>query len=239
MSPTLQVHNVSMVFGGVTAIRNVDLIVQEREIRCLIGPNGAGKSTLFKIIAGQLRPSAGHVVFHGTDITGGPSYRIARLGVGTKTQVPQLFDGLSVYENIWLAAYRSWPRNKAAALAADELLEELGIAEHRDSIVDTLAHGLRQRTEIAVVLAGRPRLILLDEPAAGMSDAEVDEIAAIIRRVGQERTIIVVEHDMRFVRAISTRVTVLHQGSVFLEDEAGVVLADASVRDIYFGGRKS
>jgi branched-chain amino acid transport system ATP-binding protein len=237
MTPALQVHNVSMQFGGVSAIKDVDLSVGEREIRCLIGPNGAGKSTLFKIIAGQLRPSAGRVVLHGTDITGEPSHRIARLGVGTKTQVPQLFDGLSVFENVWLAAYRSWSRNEAAALAAEELIEEVNIAEYRNAVVDTLAHG--QRTEIAVVLAGRPRLILLDEPAAGMSDAEVDQIAAIIRRVGQDRTIIVVEHDMRFVRAISTRVTVLHQGCVFLEDDAGVVLADASVRNIYFGGRKS
>ena len=128
---------------------------------------------------------------------------------------------------------------RSGGTGGQEFLEELDIGEYRDAVVDTLAHGLRQRTEIAVVLAGRPRLILLDEPAAGMSDGEVDQIAAIIRRVGQERTIIVVEHDMRFVRAISTRVTVLHQGSVFLEDEAGIVLADASVRDIYFGGRKS
>lgn len=239
MQPALQVHNVSMLFGGVTAVKNVNLAVEEREIRCLIGPNGAGKSTLFKIIAGQLRPSAGRVLFHGADITGEPSYRVARLGVGTKTQVPQLFDGLSVFENVWLAAFRSWSKKQAATLAADELLEELGIGNYRSAIVDTLAHGLRQRTEIAVVLAGRPRLILLDEPAAGMSDGEVDQIAAIIRRVGQERTVIVVEHDMRFVRAISTRVTVLHQGTVFLEDEAGIVLADAGVRDIYFGGRKS
>jgi branched-chain amino acid transport system ATP-binding protein len=221
MPPALQVHNVSMLFGGVTAVKNVDLSVEKREIRCLIGPNGAGKSTLFKIIAGQLRPSTGHVLFQGTDITGEPPYRIARLGVGTKTQVPQLFDGLSVFENVWLAAYRSWSKKQAAALAADELLDELDIGEYRNIIVDNLAHGLRQRTEIAVVLAGRPRLILLDEPAAGMSDGEVDQIAAIIRRVGQELT------------------TVLHQGSVFLEDEAGIVLADASVRDIYFGGRKS
>jgi branched-chain amino acid transport system ATP-binding protein len=239
MQPALQVHNVSMLFGGVTAVKNVDLSVEEREIRCLIGPNGAGKSTLFKIIAGQLRPSAGRVLFHGADITGEPSHRVARLGVGTKTQVPQLFDGLSVFENVWLAAFRSWSKKQAATLAADELLEELGIGNYRSALVDTLAHGLRQRTEIAVVLAGRPRLILLDEPAAGMSDGEVDQIAAIIRRVGQERTIVVVEHDMRFVRAISTRVTVLHQGTVFLEDEAGIVLADAGVRDIYFGGRKS
>jgi branched-chain amino acid transport system ATP-binding protein len=239
MSPALQVQNVSMLFGGVTAIKNVELSVEEREIRCLIGPNGAGKSTLFKIIAGQLRPSAGLVLFNGMDITGERPYRIARRGVGTKTQVPQLFDGLSVFENVWLAAYRSWSKKRAAELAAEELLEELDISEYRNAIVDTLAHGLRQRTEIAVVLAGRPRLILLDEPAAGMSDSEVDKIAAIIRRVGQDRTIIIVEHDMRFVRAISTRVTVLHQGAVFLEDEAGIVLADAGVREIYFGGRKS
>jgi branched-chain amino acid transport system ATP-binding protein len=150
-----------------------------------------------------------------------------------------LFDGLSVFENVWLNAYRSWSGRAAAVLAAEELLEELDIVEYRNVVVGTLAHGLRQRTEIAVVLAGRPRLLLLDEPAAGMSDAEVDQIAALIRRVSQEHTVIVVEHDMRFVRAVSTRVTVLHQGSVFLEDEASVVLADARVRDIYFGGRKS
>jgi branched-chain amino acid transport system ATP-binding protein len=237
MPLALQVENVSMRFGGVAAITGVNLSIEEREIRCLIGPNGAGKSTLFKIIAGQLRPSTGRVLFSGTNITGQPSHRIARLGVGTKTQVPQLFDGLSVFENVWLNAYRSWSERGAAALAADELLEELDIAEYRNVVVGTLAHGLRQRTEIAVVLAGRPRLILLDEPAAGMSDAEVDQIAALIRRVSQEHTVIVVEHDMRFVRAVSTRVTVLHQGSVFLEDEAGVVLGDARVREIYFGGR--
>jgi len=234
----LQVHNVSMQFGGVAAIESVDLTVEEHEIRCLIGPNGAGKSTLFKIIAGQLRPSAGRVVLNGVDITGMPSHRIARLGIGTKTQVPQLFDGLSLFENVWLAAYRSWSRRDAAAAATEALLDDLNIAEYRDTVVDTLPHGLRQRTEIAVVLAGRPRLILLDEPAAGMSDAGVNQIAPIIRRVGQKHTVLVVEHDMRFVRAIATRVTVLHQGSVFLEGETGTVLANTGVRDIYFGGRK-
>jgi branched-chain amino acid transport system ATP-binding protein len=238
MRPVLETRNLSMRFGGVAALQSVDFALEEGEIRCLIGPNGAGKSTFFKVVAGQAKPTAGKVFFRGTDITGAPVHRIARLGIGAKTQVPQLFDSLSVYENIWLAARRNQTLGQAATAAA-ESLEEMEMTAHQHAIVGRLAHGLRQRAEIAMVLAGGPRLILLDEPAAGMSDGEVDHIAAVIRKIGRERTFVVVEHDMRFVRAIATRITVFHQGGVFLEGEAQAVLGDDRVREIYLGGKKT
>jgi branched-chain amino acid transport system ATP-binding protein/urea transport system ATP-binding protein len=225
-----------MQFGGVTVLKDIDFVLQQGEVRCLIGPNGAGKSTFFKIVTGQIKPTAGKVLFYGDDVTGRATHEIARRGVGTKTQVPQLFDDLSVQENVWLATFRNQGRKRSEALVADSL-DEMGMSAHRHDIVGRLAHGLRQRVEIAMVLAGRPRLILLDEPAAGMSDGEVDQIVGVIKTIGRERTVLVVEHDMRFVRAVGTRLTVFHQGRVFLEGAPHDVLADDRVREIYFGGK--
>jgi len=225
-----------MQFGGVTVLKDIDFVLQQGEVRCLIGPNGAGKSTFFKIVTGQIKPTAGKVLFYGDDVTGRATHEIARRGVGTKTQVPQLFDDLSVQENVWLATFRNQGRKRSEALVADSL-DEMGMSAHRHDIVGRLAHGLRQRVEIAMVLAGRPRLILLDEPAAGMSDGEVDQIVGVIKTIGRERTVLVVEHDMRFVRAVGTRLTVFHQGRVFLEGAPHDVLANDRVREIYFGGK--
>jgi branched-chain amino acid transport system ATP-binding protein len=236
MTNVLETRGLAMQFGGVTVLRGIDFALGQGEVRCLIGPNGAGKSTFFKIVTGQIKPSAGKVFFYGDDVTGRTTHEIARLGVGTKTQTPQLFDDLSVQENVWLAAIRKGGRRESAALVADSL-EEMGVSAHRHAITGRLAHGLRQRVEIAMVLAGRPRLILLDEPAAGMSDSEADQIAGVIKTIGRERTVVVVEHDMRFIRAVGTRVTVFHQGGVFLEGAPNEVLADDRVREIYFGGK--
>jgi branched-chain amino acid transport system ATP-binding protein/urea transport system ATP-binding protein len=238
MAFVLETRNLSRSFGGINALGEVNLLVEDREIRCLIGPNGAGKSTLFKIVAGQLMPSAGRVFLRGSEITGAPTYKVARLGIGAKTQTPQLFNELTVLENLWLAAFRSNGKKRAPSVAK-EFLCELNVTEYEDKIVGSLAHGIRQRVAIAMVLAGYPKLVLLDEPAAGMSDKEVDQIAGIIRRVSRDRTVIVVEHDMRFVRAIATRVTVLHQGSIFKEGDANEVLSSEEVRAIYFGGGRS
>lgn len=234
MPVALTANDIEMRFGGVTALADVNFSLTEGGIHCVIGPNGAGKSTFFKVVTGQLRPTRGTVHVGGDDVTGRSPYRIARTGVGIKTQVPQLFDGLSVHENVWLSARRTVPRPEIAA-AVDAALEEVGIAAHAQMIVGQLAHGLRQWAEIAMVLAGRPRIVLLDEPAAGMSDDEVDRMAAMLRRIAATRTMIVVEHDMRFIRQIASRVTVFHRGRIFLEGGADEVLADAGVRDIYLG----
>ncbi len=225
-----------MRFGGVVAIRQVDFEMTEGLVHCLIGPNGAGKSTFFKMITGQLTPTSGAVTFCDQDVTGFPSFQIARLGIGIKTQVPKLFDELDVRENLWLAARR---KRRGAALRelVDQVMEELQLTGIADKLVSRLAHGQRQWVEIGGVLAGEPTLILLDEPAAGMSDAEVDRTAELIRAIKKERSVLVVEHDMRFIRLIADHVTVFHQGETFMEGDVDTVLSDGRVRDIYLGKR--
>ncbi|MDP6515049.1 MAG: ATP-binding cassette domain-containing protein [Alphaproteobacteria bacterium] len=221
-------------FGGVRAIADVDFRLQTGELRCLIGPNGAGKSTFFKMITGQHRPTGGRVMFDGTDITAAPAYRIGRLGIGIKNQVPDVFDGLSTAENLWLAARfaRRGPRARETVAA---VVERLALAPILDAPVGELAHGQRQWVEIAMVIAREPKLILLDEPSAGMSLDETNRTAALIREVNRTTTMIVVEHDMQFIRQIATKVTVFHQGRILVEDSVDRVMSDPMVRDIYLG----
>ncbi|MBZ9772547.1 ABC transporter ATP-binding protein [Mesorhizobium sp. CO1-1-8] len=223
-----------MRFGGVVAIHNVDFEMARGQVHCLIGPNGAGKSTFFKMITGQLRPTAGIVTFADRTISGFRPFEIARLGIGIKTQVPKLFDELDVRENLWLAARRR-KKGAAANRLVDSLLDELQLAPLADKLVGRLAHGQRQWVEIGGVLAGEPSLVLLDEPAAGMSDAEVDRTAQLIGSIKKDRSVLVVEHDMRFIRMIADHVTVFHQGQTFTDGTAQAVLSDPRVRDIYLG----
>lgn len=230
----LATKGLEMRFGGVVAIHNVDFEMARGQVHCLIGPNGAGKSTFFKMITGQLRPTAGIVTFADRTISGFRPFEIARLGIGIKTQVPKLFDELDVRENLWLAARRR-KKGAAANRLVDSLLDELQLAPLADKLVGRLAHGQRQWVEIGGVLAGEPSLVLLDEPAAGMSDAEVDRTAQLIGSIKKDRSVLVVEHDMRFIRMIADHVTVFHQGQTFTDGTAQAVLSDPRVRDIYLG----
>ena len=234
MTALLEARDVVMRFGGVAAVDGVQFAVDQGELRGLIGPNGAGKSTLFKCLTGQLRPTAGRILLRGQDITGLPSFAIARLGVGIKTQVPSLFDGLSVREGIMIALRRQHGERAARGLAG-VALERLGIADLADRMVGLLAHGQRQLVELAMVVAPEPDLILLDEPTAGMSLEETRRAAEVIRDLNRHHTIVVVEHDMQFIRSIARTVTVLHQGRVLVEDEVSRVLSDPRVRDVYLG----
>jgi branched-chain amino acid transport system ATP-binding protein len=232
--PLLKTENLTMRFGGVVANDDVNFTLNEMELRCLIGPNGAGKSTFFKMLTGQLTPTAGTISFRGRPIAGQESHEIARLGIGIKTQVPNVFNGLSVRENIWLGARRrATPRTVRATV--DAILEKIRMSPLADAIVGQLAHGQRQWVEIGTVLAGDPDLILLDEPAAGMTDEETHRTAEIIREINQSRAIVVVEHDMEFIKLIARTVTVFHQGRIMMEDAIGTVLADSRVRDVYLG----
>ncbi len=229
----LQSKDLFMRFGGVTAIDGVSFSMSEGTVHCLVGPNGAGKSTFFKMVTGQLSPSSGSVSFRGRNITGLRSSEIVNLGIGIKTQTPQLFDDVSVEENIWLGARRlahGDPRVRVRQLLAD-----LELTSIKGRVVGTLPHGLRQRTEIAAVLASDPKLILLDEPAAGMSDSDVEHIAELILRLKSSHSFLVVEHDMRFIRRIADTVTVFHQGRIFMEGSCDRVLSDNGVKDIYLG----
>jgi ABC-type uncharacterized transport system ATPase subunit len=232
--PILQTIGLSIRFGGVEAVRGVNLCLAERELRCLIGPNGAGKSTLFKLLTGQLQPTSGRILFHGEDIAGDHTHAIARRGIGIKTQVPNLFDGLTVREHLWLSARRTNSRGRADAIT-DEILERVGLRPEAGGVVGRLSHGLRQWVELGTVLAGNPELILLDEPAAGMTHDEVARTAELIREINRTHALIVVEHDMQFVRMIARTVTVMHQGAVLVEDTMDRILKNSAVRDIYLG----
>jgi branched-chain amino acid transport system ATP-binding protein len=228
----LSTEDLRMRFGGVTAVDGVTLAVNEGELRCLIGPNGAGKSTFFKCLTGQYKPTAGRIFWRGRDITALDPFAVARLGVGIKTQVPSLFDGLTAIESISLCRHRGETHARQRAIQA---LERLGIGELGNKRVGLLAHGQRQLVELAMVVAPEPDLIILDEPTAGMSAEETARAADLIRELNREHAIVVVEHDMQFIRAIARTVTVFHQGRVLIEDSADVVFADPRVRDVYLG----
>ncbi len=233
-APLLEARGVTMRFGGVTAVQSVDLTLREGELRCLIGPNGAGKSTFFKVLTGQLTPTEGSVRLRGRDVAGANPHEIARLGVGIKTQVPNVFNGLSVRENVFIAAARRRSARQARAVV-ERTLARLQLEAIAERVVGQLAHGQRQWVEIATVLAQEPQLILLDEPAAGMNHAEVARTAGLIREINRTQALVVVEHDMQFIRMIATTVTVFNRGAVLMEDSVEQVLADPRVRDVYLG----
>ncbi len=230
----LETQGLTMRFGGVLAVAQVDFRLEARELRCLIGPNGAGKSTFFKCVTGLLEPSDGQIFMRGQDTTGWSPQQIASLGVGTKTQVPNVMDGLSVYENIWLAARRFLPPQDANR-KTDETITRLILEPIARTATGQLAHGQRQQVELGMVMAGDPWLVLLDEPAAGMTGAEVERLGEIVTELTRTAAAVVVEHDMQFVRSIARTVTVFHRGAVLLEAHVDAVMADPSVRDIYLG----
>jgi len=179
MTPLIETRDLNVRFGGVHATRDVNFTLAEAELRCVIGPNGAGKSTFFKLLTGQVKPTSGQILFRGKDISNMQPHEPGRLGIGIKTQVPSLFNGLSVWENVWLSARRLNSAQQADRIT-HETLERVGMLALRDTTTGLLAHGMRQWVEIGVVIAADPPLILLDEPAAGMSQAEVARTAELI-----------------------------------------------------------
>jgi len=233
-APLLETRGLGMRFGGVQAVRDVDFTLAERELRCLIGPNGAGKSTFFKMLTGQLRPTSGHVLFRGQDISRAEPHQIARRGIGLKTQAPSVFEGLTVRENLWLSAARV-SRGREAKRRVDEMLERIGLGEIAPRIVGQLAHGQRQWVELGVVLSTDPDLVLLDEPAAGMTDKEAQRTVDLVREINKTKALIVVEHDMQFIMKIASRVTVFNQGAVLVEDDVKAIMRNPTVRDVYLG----
>jgi branched-chain amino acid transport system ATP-binding protein len=233
----IETRDLSVHFGGVSAVNNVNFVLRERELRCLIGPNGAGKSTFFKSITGQLRgaDSSGRVLIRGEEVTNWPTYRIMRLGVGVKTQVPSVMSGLTTEENLWLSASRTNP--DAAESIVEEIVSELALQSIARRQLNELAHGQRQLVEIGMVLANKPWLILLDEPAAGVTGQEVERIVGIIRSINRNAALIVVDHDMHFVRMLEAEITVFNQGSILVQGSADQVLNDPRVREVYLGSR--
>lgn len=230
----LETHGLTMRFGGVVAADNVDFRLRARELRCLIGPNGAGKSTFFKCVTGLQTPTEGEVFMRGQETTRWMPHQIASLGVGIKTQTPNVLDALSVFENIWLAA-RRFHDVAEANRKAQEIIERLALGPIQRDTLGRLAHGERQRVELGLVAVGDPWLVLLDEPAAGMSAEDVERMTGIIRELNRTAAIVIVEHDMQFIRSIATQVTVFHQGKVLMEDHVDRVMSDPTVRNVYLG----
>ena len=230
----LETRGLEKRFGGVSAIAGVDFSLRRGELRCLIGPNGAGKSTFFKMLTAQLRPSGGSILFDGRDIGRAHRHEISRLGIGIKNQVPDVYDGITVGENLWLAA-RFRHGAKAARTKVDETLARLDLGGIRRQLLGALAHGQRQWVEFGMVMALEPTIILLDEPTAGMSIEETNRTAALIREVNRTTTIVVVEHDMQFIRQIADVVTVFHQGRILAEDTMARIQASQAVREVYLG----
>ena len=230
----LETRGLEKRFGGVSAIAGVDFTLRKGELRCLIGPNGAGKSTFFKMLTAQLRPSSGHILFEGRDISRAHPHEISRLGIGIKNQVPDVYDGITVDENLWLAA-RFRHGAKVARAKVDETLARLDLGGIRGQLLGALAHGQRQWVEFGMLMALEPRVILLDEPTAGMSVEETNRTAALIREANRTTTIVVVEHDMQFIRQIADIVTVFHQGRILAEDTMVRIQANRAVREVYLG----
>lgn len=229
----LETLGLGVSFGGVHAVRDVDFRLERGEVRCLIGPNGAGKSTFFKMLSGQLRPSRGEIRFKGRPLRGLATHEVARLGIGIKTQVPSVFEGLDVRENLRLAASR-----RSVGVASDiaaQVLAEIGLEAVAGTPVNALAHGQRQWVELGMILASRPELVLLDEPAAGMTHQEVRKTADLIASINRHSTVVVVEHDMAFIRLIAGRITVFNQGELLAEGSFDDIMAHAEVRAAYLG----
>jgi len=231
--PILEVRALTKHFGGLRAV-HLSLAVDAGELRCLIGPNGAGKSTFFRILSGGMRPSSGTVRFRGRDITGWAAFRIARLGISIKFQVASVLEELSVLQNLHIAAEFRFGNREGRRRAA-EMLEVVGLHERADDPAAWLSHGEKQWLEIGMASVGEPALILLDEPTAGMTVEEVKKTVRLLKRLNETATVIVVEHDMNFIRMIARRITVMHQGEMFAEGSMEEIEVNEGVRDIYLG----
>ncbi|MEM1190274.1 MAG: urea ABC transporter ATP-binding protein UrtD [Pseudomonadota bacterium] len=240
----LYLEDVSVSFSGFAALDKLSLAIDSGELRCIIGPNGAGKTTLMDVITGKTRPDSG-TVFLGQEINllAHDEAGIARLGVGRKFQRPSVFRELSTRENLGLAlaGRRSpWQALRYRPTSEDEdriaeLMKIAGLSGEAGTPAGRLSHGQTQWLEIAMLLAQEPRLLLIDEPVAGMTDQESERTAELLQSLVPERSVVVVEHDMHFVRSIARRVTVLHEGRVLAEGSMDAMQADAKVREVYLG----
>jgi branched-chain amino acid transport system permease protein len=248
MTALLEARELTKRFGGLTAVDRASLTVEEGTITALIGPNGAGKSTFFKLLAGEIEPTAGEITFRGRPITGLGVARVCRLGIGKSHQITQIFPNLNVTENLVIPAlaarrgsfradvFGSVRRVDGLADLVSHTLAEIGLTERAAVRAGELSYGEKRRLEIGLALATQPQLLLLDEPAAGMSPAETAETVALIQRLRAEVTIVIVEHDMDVVFGLADRIMVMQNGATIAYGTPEEIRADARVREAYLGG---
>jgi urea transport system ATP-binding protein len=241
VSPVLEVHDISVVFDGFRALDNVNLSVEQGELRFLIGPNGAGKTTVIDCVTGLTRPTAGEVLFDGKPLGRMKEHQRVRLGIGRSFQTPTVFETLTVLENLDLAATFRKPlplhfvRRRGVSTIVASTLERIGLAAIPGRPAGVLSHGQKQWLEIGMLLVQQPKLLLLDEPVAGMSPQERLDTGALLEELAGEHTVVVIEHDMAFLRRFARKVTVLHEGKVLSEGTVTEVQADPIVREVYLG----
>lgn len=218
-------------FGGVHAVRGVSMQVEAGELRCIVGPNGAGKSTFFNMLCGTVQPSAGRIFFEGRDVTGLPLHQFAHIGICRKFQAPSVFPRLTVWENLDVARHRGPRRGRTV----QEVLRLIDLEEIAGLAAAELPHGRKQWLEIGMGVIGAPKLLLLDEPTAGMTRSETSRTASLIKGLQHECAVIVIEHDMSFVRQLGCRTAVLHQGQIIRDGRFEDIETDTTVRDVYLG----
>jgi branched-chain amino acid transport system ATP-binding protein len=243
-APVLEIRDLSIRFGGLRAVDHVSFSLARNRITTIIGPNGAGKSTLFNLISGAMKPHAGQVLVEGKDLTGAPPYRLQAAGVARSFQITSLFFELSVAENLRLAAqvlepignlWRPVRASRAAQARVDELLTRFALTEKANHLVGKLSHGEQRRLEVAVALACRPKVLLLDEPTQGMCHGDTADTAALIRSLAADVTVLLIEHDIGLVMSLSDHVIVMHQGEKLAEGPPSEVRANPAVQAAYFG----
>jgi urea transport system ATP-binding protein len=244
-SALLYLNGVNVSFDGFKALNNLSLAVEPGEMRAIIGPNGAGKTTMMDVVTGKTRPQEGDVYFNcgEVDLTRLDESSIAELGIGRKFQKPTVFESHTVEDNLRLAlkadrralATLFWRGSAAETARIDELLQTIRLTPLRRRLAGSLSHGQKQWLEIGMLLAQEPKLMLVDEPVAGMTDAETRQTAELLKEINRTRTVIVVEHDMTFVRDLGVKVTVLHEGTVLAEGTIDQVSENEKVIDVYLG----
>jgi urea transport system ATP-binding protein len=243
MSTILEVQDLSVSFDGFLAVDKLSLTVERDELRVVIGPNGAGKTTLLDMICGKTRPTEGSIRFNGLELAGMVEYRITRAGVGRKFQTPSVYEDLTVVENLEISdpGHRGvfgcifHRRSQALADKVAQVAEQVHLHKRLSTKAGLLSHGQKQWLEIGMLLMQQPQLLLLDEPVAGMSPREREFTAELLQRIARGRSVIVIEHDMDFVKRIAHKVTVLHQGRLLSEGSVAEVQADPRVIDVYLG----
>ena len=239
----LSVEDLTVSFDGFKAIDSLNLYVDQNELRVIIGPNGAGKTTLLDLICGKTRASAGSIKFKNSEMTRLPEYQIVRSGIGRKFQTPSIYENLSVFQNLEVSFPRGrgvfgalfFKRTEEVKTQVQTVADEIGLGRQLDTEAGLLSHGQKQWLEIGMLLMQDPELLMLDEPIAGMSVRERELTAELLQRICKGRAMIVIEHDMEFVKRIADKVTVMHQGKILAEGSMEKVQADRRVIDVYLG----
>ncbi|WP_295813576.1 ABC transporter ATP-binding protein [uncultured Nitratireductor sp.] len=243
VSPLLETHGLGRSFGGLRAVDGVDFSLPEGETHAIIGPNGAGKTTFVSLICGRVAPTEGRVVFDGQDISKMPAHKRVRAGIAYTFQITSVFANLTAFDNVALAVQRQLIDDHERGLSAHALtehgldaLEKVGLAEHAHKVAGNLSYGHQRLLEVAMGLALRPRLLILDEPTQGLSDSEIENFVALVRQIGEEATVLLIEHNMDVVMALAERITVMEQGRILAQGAPAEIRANQAVQQAYLGG---